>query len=239
MTGEAKRDALRDEILLATVRNVVFDGWTDRAIADGTAAAGHDRNAAWRAFPGGATEMIAHFSDWADRRMLAVLEREAGSFARLRVRDKITRAVRVRLEILEPHRDAVRRAMTLLAMRGNAPLAARLLYRTVDAMWRAAGDTATDVNFYTKRGLLAGVQSSTLLYWLADRSADHAATWAFLDRRIADVMAVGKAIGRVRGLGERFDRLPSPLRLAARLRGRIRAPAAGRTRARRPENPAT
>lgn len=222
-----RRD-LRDAILLASLPHVVFDGWTDRTLRDGAAAAGHDPGDAVRAFPGGGVDAVAHFSDWADRRMLAVLESESDTFGAMRVRDRITRAVRVRLEILEPHREAVRRAMTVLAMRGGPGLSARLLYRTVDAMWRAAGDTATDFNFYTKRGLLAGVQSATLLYWLGDRSEDHGATWAFLDRRIADVMRLGKVIGRAKGLADRAEGLPSPLRLAAGLSARLRA-AAGRS----------
>jgi ubiquinone biosynthesis protein COQ9 len=65
-------------------------------------------------------------------------------------------------------------------------------------MWRAAGDAATEFNFYTKRGLLAGVYASTLLYWLDDSSDDCAATWAFLDRRTADAMRVPQAIGSLR-----------------------------------------
>ena len=213
---------LQDAVLEASLPHVAFDGWTDRTLRAGADSAGLDSGAAKRAFPGGGIDAIAHFSDWADRRMLAALDDEAKAFAEMRVRDKITRAVRLRLEILAPHREAVRRAMTVLAMRGRAGLSARLLYRSVDAMWRAAGDTSTDYNFYTKRGLLAGVQSSTLLYWLGDGSEDYAATWGFLDRRIADVMRVGKAIGKVRARSGDGG-TPLPLRVAAGLSARLRA----------------
>ncbi|NNG05348.1 MAG: COQ9 family protein [Inquilinus sp.] len=228
MTGRAERQALRDTVLEAALPNVAFDGWTDRSLRDGALAAGLDAGAAIRAFPGGAKEAIGHFSDWADRRMLAALEDEAESFGALRVRDRITRAVRLRLELLAPHREALRRALTLLGLRPDPVFASRLLYRTVDAMWRAAGDTATDFNFYTKRGLLAGVQSATVLFWLGDRSADNEATWAFLDRRIGNVMTIGKAIGQMKG---RTGTLPSPLGLATRLRdaaaGRAKGSAKG------------
>lgn len=228
MPEAAGHTELRDAILQASLPHVVFDGWTDRTLRGGAVAAGHDAGAATRAFPRGGVDAITHFSDWADRRMLAAIAAEAESFDAMRVRDRITRAVRLRLEILEPHREAVRRATAVLAMRGRAGLSARLLYRSVDAMWRAAGDTATDFNFYTKRGLLAGVQSSTLLYWLGDRSDGHAATWGFLDRRIADVMRVGKAIGmatgKIRGAGGRAgEGAPLPLRLAAGLSARLRS----------------
>jgi ubiquinone biosynthesis protein COQ9 len=104
----------------------------------------------------------------------------------------------------------VRRALTVLALPHNVPLSLKLLYETVDQMWYAAGDTATDFNFYTKRGLLAGVYAATTLYWLDDRSPDAADTHAFLDRRLADVMAIPRYGARLR---EGLERLPNPLRL--------------------------
>ena len=111
------------------------------------------------------------------------------------------------------HREALRHVLSFLALPQNAPLGLKCLYRTVDAMWRAAGDTATDYNFYTKRMLLSGVYGSTLLYWLDDESADYEDSWAFLDRRIADVMTIEKTKGRLKGF---FDKLPDPGELLRR-----------------------
>ena len=107
-------------------------------------------------------------SERADQRTVADMEKEG--VANLKIRDRIKNAVRIRLERHAGNREAARRALALLSLPFNAPLAMRLLYRTVDAMWYAAGDTSTDFNFYTKRATLAGVYSSTLLYWLNDRS---------------------------------------------------------------------
>ena len=125
----------------------------------------------------------------------------------LAVRERIATCVRLRLEPLAGHREALRLGLTRATLPGNAPGALRALWRTVDAMWRAAGDTATDFNHYSKRGLLAGVYSSTLLYWLDDRSEGYAETWAFLDRRIADVLRVPRALARLKRV------LPDPDRL--------------------------
>lgn len=196
---------LRDEILDAALPHVPFDGWSRRAMRHGARDAGYGADDADRAFPYGAVDMIGHYSDLADRRMLAELERR--NVLEMKVRDRIATAVRVRLEQAAPHKEAVRRAMSVLAFPANAPTAARLLYRTVDTIWIAAGDTATDWNFYSKRGLLAGVFSTTLLYWLDDRSEGNDATWAFLDRRIADVMRIPKLTERVRATCRQF-RLP-------------------------------
>jgi ubiquinone biosynthesis protein COQ9 len=201
-------DARRDTLLMAVLRDVPFDGWSGAVIAAAGRRLGIDAAEAAALFPGGARDAIAAFSRWADRAMLAALAE--ADLNGMKVRERISAAARARLAVLEPHREAVRRALTVLALPHNVPLSLRLLYETVDQMWYAAGDTATDFNFYTKRGLLAGVYAATTLYWLDDRSPDAADTHAFLDRRLADVMAIPRYGARLR---EGLDRLPNPLRL--------------------------
>lgn len=187
---------LRDAIILAALPHVPFDGWTRRAIRRGARDAGYDDAAADRAFPYGAADMIAHYGDLADRQMAAELARR--DIDKMKIRDRIATAIRVRLEQASPYKDAVRRALSVMALPTNAPTALRSLYRTVDAIWVAVGDTSTDWNFYSKRALLAGVLSTTVLCWLDDTSDGNAETWDFLDRRIADVMRVPKIGERVR-----------------------------------------
>ena len=187
---------LRDEILLAALPHVPFDGWTRRAMRRGAEDAGYGRADADRAFPYGAADMIAHYSDLADRQMADEFARR--DIGKMKIRDRIATAIRVRLEQAAPHKDAVRRALSVLALPSNAPAAMRALYRTVDAVWIAAGDTSTDWNYYSKRGLLAGVYGTTVLCWLDDVSDGNAETWDFLDRRIADVMRVPQITERVR-----------------------------------------
>jgi ubiquinone biosynthesis protein COQ9 len=114
----------------------------------------------------------------------------------MKVRERIATAVRLRLEQNLGEREAIRKGLTFLALPQHATLATKLLYRTVDAMWLAAGDRSTDYNFYTKRLLLAGVYSSTLLVWLDDQSDGLEKTWAFLERRIDNVLKVGGSIGK-------------------------------------------
>ena len=76
-------------------------------------------------------------------------------------------------------------------------LAAACTARTVDAIWQAAGDRSADLSWYTKRAILAAVYGATLLYWLRDSSDDDAATFRFLDRRLAGVGRIGSARRRV------------------------------------------
>ena len=205
MTPKKDRDALADRLLDAMLAHVPFEGWSSLALRAGAADAGVDWPTAKRIFPGGADDVLALWGTRSNRRMLAALAEI--DLDAMRIRDRITTCVRVRLEALEPHREAVRAAVCRASLPQNAPAAARAVWRTVDAMWRAAGDTATDFNYYSKRGLLAGVYGSTLLFWLEDGSEDRADTWAFLDRRIADVMRVPRAMSRLKKL------VPNPERL--------------------------
>ncbi len=197
----------RDALLLAALPDVPFDGWSLGTMRAAGRRIGMDDAELRTLFPGGARDLVAWFSHWADRRTLEALA--ATDLAAMKVRDRIAAGVRTRLAILEPHREAVRRALTLLTLPFNAPLGAKLLYDTVDALWYAAGDKATDFNFYTKRGLLAGVYAATTLCWLDDRSPGAEETQAFLARRLEDVMSLPRLGARLR---ESLDLLPNPWR---------------------------
>ena len=187
---------LRDRLADAVAAEAAFEGWTRAALAAGGRRLDLPRGEADRLFPGGPVQVLTHLSQRADQRTVEDMEKDG--VAGMKIRDRIKGAVRIRLERHAGQREAVRRALAVLSLPFNAGLALKLLYRTVDAMWYAAGDTSTDFNFYTKRATLAGVYSSTLLYWLNDRSPGAEATWAFLDRRIDDVMKFEKLKGQVR-----------------------------------------
>jgi len=185
-------DELRERILDAALPHVPFDGWSVRAMRCGAESIGEDPAVVRRAFPDGTMDMVRLYSAMLDRRMV---ERLAGQdLDRIRIRDRIAAGVVARLELMAPHREAARRSLTVLALPFNAPVGLRCVYDTVDLIWRAAGDTATDWNFYSKRMLLAGVYTSTVLYWLDDRSEDFADTRAFLGRRIEDAMRLPRAL---------------------------------------------
>jgi ubiquinone biosynthesis protein COQ9 len=210
------RAAQREALLKAALPHVPFDGWTRTALQAGARDAGIEPALADNAFPGGMAELLEFYHGQADIEMVRALEARS-DLAALKTREKVALAIRLRLEANAGYREAIRQALSFLALPTNAPLGAKCLYRTIDAIWYAAGDKATDFSFYTKRALLAGVYSATVLYWLNDKSEGSAETWTFLDRRIADVM-------RIYALRSRFDRfaeqLPDPFRLFRRPAGR-------------------
>jgi ubiquinone biosynthesis protein COQ9 len=213
MTKSYDREGDRDALLAAILDHVPFDGWSESAFKIGAKDAGISIERALNAFPGGMAEVLAFYHESADRWMIEALLKEP--LAEMKIREKIAKAVRLRLEQNYAHREAVRSGCSFLVMPQHAPLAAKLLYKTVDAIWYAIGDRSTDFNFYTKRGLLAAVYSATVLYWLNDKSPDCASTWSFLDRRIEEVMLVPKAIAGLTKFAERF---PDPTKVFRRRR---------------------
>lgn len=216
MRDDLSSTQLRPHLVMAMLPHVAFDGWGEKALLAGARDLGIDATRARLAFPEGVGDMLAAYLAQADADLEAALAQRG--LHNLKVRARITLAVRTRLEWAAAHREAARRAASLLVLPQHAALSARALWSAVDIMWRAAGDTATDFNHYSKRTILAGVYSATALVWLNDDSPDFSETWAFLDRRIADVMKIETVKARWRQTGARRPSL-------TRFLGKLRYPA--------------
>ncbi len=208
MTDDIPLADLRPRLVAAMLPHVPFDGWSETALAAAAHDTGIDPDIAALALPDVATMLTV----WTSNANAVMAEAMAGAH-NLKVRERIRMALVTRLE--QGDREVTRRALNLLAQPQHAALSARLLWQAADAMWRAAGDTATDYNHYTKRLILSGVYSATLLHWTQDDSEDFAATRAFIDRRIDGVMRFEKAKAKLTGI---TGKLPDPARFLGRLR---------------------
>ena len=209
-------DEMRVLLAAELPRHAAFDGWTPAALDLAAASTGIDPAVAQLAYPGGAVDMIDAWFAHVDTAMLELLSPE--TLAAMKVRQRITALVEARLDLVAKDGEALRRALAVLAQPQNLARAARLNWRAADAMWRAAGDTATDYNHYTKRALLGGVYAATVMAMMADESDGRADTRAFLARRIEGIMQFEK-------FKARFSRA-APERLSlARFLGRLRYPA--------------
>ena len=198
--------ALKRAVLEAALKHVPFDGFSEKTLALAAADVERDQATVTRLFPAGSRSLVECFSETADAEMEALLGRL--DLKGMKVRNRIATAVRTRLAVLRPHKEAARRAAAFLSLPPNLALAGTLVYRTVDAMWRATGDTSTDFNFYTKRAILAGVWSATLMRWFNDHSDDESETEKFLAARIENVMQFERLKAQV---NEALSRIPSPL----------------------------
>ncbi|MBC2666028.1 COQ9 family protein [Novosphingobium flavum] len=213
-------DLTLDELRLALAPGVagaaVFDGWSTEAVDNAAAALGVAPAVARIAFPGGAMDMIAAWIETIDADMAKALP--AQRIGNLPIRERIRSLIQFRLGALKGKEEALRRALSIMAMPQNARRAARTGWNSADAMWRLAGDTSADYNHYTKRATLGSIYAATLLVFADDQSEGKAATAAFLDRRIEGVMRFEKAKARLlRPRDEGFS--------MTRLLGRMRYPA--------------
>ncbi len=206
-------DEIRAHLAPAIAREAAFDGWTKAAVASAASSQAVDPAIAALAFPGGAVDMIDAWFAWIDAEIARRLPVE--TLTAMKIRARIAALVEARLDAVAPDKEALRRAVAILASPQNLPRAARLDWRAADAMWRMAGDTATDYNHYTKRGLLGGIYAATVLVFLDDDSEGFAETRAFLGRRIENVMQFEKAKA---SFLKRREHIPSLSRFIGRLR---------------------
>lgn len=208
-------EEIRAALAPALARHAAFDGWRKGALDMAAGEIGVDPDVAALAFAGGAMEMIDAWFASIDARMLIALPPEA--LARMKIRERISALIEARLSLLARDREALRRALAVMALPSNLLRGGKLGWRAADIMWRAAGDVATDYNHYSKRATLAAVYAATLLAFVDDESEDHVDTRAFLARRIDGLMRFEKAKARLTGAGgERLS--------LSRFIGRLRYP---------------
>lgn len=201
MMNLPERSPERDLAIEAMLPFVPLTGWSMQTLLD---SAGPDADLL---FTGGPVDMIETYVDYADRRMQATAAEI--DLTTLRIPARVRRIIELRLQQGRYHKDAIGRALGVLAMPQNSLVAARTAARTIDTIWFAAGDRSADFSWYTKRAILAPIYASTLLYWLGDDNADDEATLAFLDRRLAGV-------GRIGHLRRRVDRALDKFRSGVR-----------------------
>jgi ubiquinone biosynthesis protein COQ9 len=213
--GDLTLDELRVALAPGIAEAAAFDGWSGAAVANAADGLGVDRDVAAYAFKGGQMEMIRAWIEHVDARMELEF---AGGIAALPVRERIRRLVLFRLECVARLEESLRRALAIMAMPHNARRSLRLGWQSADRMWRLAGDKSSDINYYSKRAILASVYAATLAVFVDDDSEDKAETKAFLDRRIEGIIRFEKTKARLtRGSDERFS--------LARFLGRLRYPA--------------
>ncbi|WP_375397956.1 COQ9 family protein [uncultured Sphingomonas sp.] len=212
LSDDPTLDEIRDALAPLVAANAAFDGWTATARDLAAGSAGVDPDVAALALSDAAAMIDAWFAA-IDRDMLEAVP--ADRLATMKVREKITTLVEARLTLLAPDREALRRALAILALPPNLARAARLGWRAADAMWRAAGDNATDYNHYTKRATLGAIYAATIAVFLDDASEGQADTRAFLARRIDGLMRFEKAKAQFLA---RVEHRPSLTRFIGRLR---------------------
>ena len=190
-----KNNEVKDRLLLAMLPHVVFDGWSLESLAAGRCDLKGEVLETRLLFPEGMKDVAIHFGDYIDRAMLVELAKI--DLDKLSIRERISTSVLLRLRLLSPHKEVIRRLLSFLALPGNHPVGMKITMKTINLIWYTAGDTATDFNYYTKRGLLASIYGLTILYWLSDTSQDLGETESFLAQRLNSVMKIPKLRSKI------------------------------------------
>ncbi|WP_300391895.1 COQ9 family protein [Henriciella sp.] len=198
---------LQDKWLDRLLPLVEDEGWTDHAATLSAREAGISSEEKALAAPNGVRDLIERFFDRAEDVMLERLA--TADLSALRTHERVAEGIKAWLAALEPNRVAVKRASMRGFLPWYAPDAAKRTWKIADTIWTAAGDTATDYNRETKRGLLSAVLPPIVLYWL-DEPAEEELD-AFIEKRLQGAMKLGQT-------GSKFAK--PALELIDRLRGR-------------------
>src|SRR5690606_12064515 len=145
------------------------DGWSQAAFDAALAETGMNPDHARTLCPHGAVDLAIAYHQRCDAAMVAAMK--SADLRDMRYSERVVFALRARIAAITD-KEAVRRATALFSLPHHALDGARLIWGTADLIWDTLGDTATDINWYTKRATLSGVYGATVLYWLGDDSAD-------------------------------------------------------------------
>ncbi|WP_425039796.1 COQ9 family protein [Primorskyibacter sp. S187A] len=209
------------KLLDAALPHVPFDGWSEATFKAAVDDSGIDPTVAKAVCPRGAVDLAVAFHMRGDKALARQLR--GAELTEMKFRDRVAQAVRWRLEAIED-KEVVRRGTTLFALPQYAGDGAKLVWNTADVIWDGLGDTSSDYNWYTKRATLSGVYAATVLFWLGDDSADHQATWAFLDRRIDNVMQIEGMKAQVRKNPVLSKLMAGPEMILSRIKAPARMP---------------
>ena len=197
----SKQERIKEDILYKALKNIPFDGWSDNVLEGAVENLGYEKGYAYVLFPQGVTDFVNYFSDYVDSLMLDKISAMPND---MRTNEKIISAIMFRINEYSKNKEAIRKLLSFYSLPLNCHQGIGNSAKTVDKIWYAVGDKATDFNYYTKRFLLYLVYSNTILYWLSDTSRNHIDTENFLRRRINDVMKVGKI---KKGINEKVSKL--------------------------------
>ena len=225
-------NATRDAILKAALKIAPFEGWTNLTLKRAVRDAGYPDGSGELYFEDSVADLLNHWSDTMNAETENKIEEL--DIETLKIRERVTQGVLLRLQAIGHHEEAARRASSRLILPDLAATGVRQIWNAADTIWRAIGDTSTDANYYSKRAILSSVIGATLPVWLSDQSEDKAAARAFLDARIENVMEFEKLKWRVKGLTKN---MPEPAEILGQIRygglDFLSRPKKGRARRRR------
>ncbi|KAL8128508.1 hypothetical protein V2J09_017663 [Rumex salicifolius] len=187
-------------VLRASLPHVNRLGWTEAAMMAGARDAGISP-AIVGSFSRKDAALVEYFMDDCLQKLIDKIDADE-SLKNLIPSECISKLLKIRLEMQIPYIARWAQALSIQAMPNNIPTSFKMRAMLIDEIWHAAGDTASDVDWYMKRTVLGGIYSSTEVYMLADNSQDFQDTWAFMDARVRDAMDLRKVMQEAKHFAE-------------------------------------
>ena len=187
------RHAMQQLMLAEVLRLVPFEGWSAGILEQASENLCVPAAMGRLLFPHGNSALIELLMSNIDKLMF--IEYAKQEVKGLKIHEKILLCLELRFKILQNYKMAIRNALSFMTLPWNIGWASKSVWNTVDSIWYEAGnDQSVDFNYYTKRSLLAAVYSSSVLYWINDDSEGYTETIKFMERRIMNVLQIGKAV---------------------------------------------
>ncbi|XP_076623025.1 ubiquinone biosynthesis protein COQ9, mitochondrial [Colletes latitarsis] len=185
---------IKTKILSASLKFVNDLGWSQQAISAGAESIGYP-GVVHGLFPNRGADLVQHFYSTCNSELNQILKEQAlaiqeSSKEKKTLESQVRNAVETRLRMVIPYKKTWPQALALMALPPNVPISLANLLTLVDDICYYAGDRSVDINWYTRRVVLAGIYKTTELYMLQDNSEDHKQTWMFLERRIKDATQI-------------------------------------------------
>ncbi|XP_057544422.1 uncharacterized protein LOC130823709 [Amaranthus tricolor] len=187
-------------VLHASLHHVNRLGWSEAAMMAGARDIGISPSIVG-SFPRKEAALVEFFMDGCLDRLIDIIESDM-DLKNLITSHRISKLVRIRLEMQAPYISRWPEALSIQALPTNVPTSFKQRAALVDEIWHAAGDDGSALDWYVKRTVLGGIYSTTEVYMLTDKSPDFRDTWAFLDARVRDAFDLKKTLREAQHLAE-------------------------------------
>ncbi len=186
MTIYEKYHSLKVQFVQVLARLLIFDEWNNKLLLDAEKECGFVKGYCHIIFPNGLREIVDFFESWQDQKMLELLSQQETP---AKIKDKIDLALKIRIKNCTPKLVHLKNR-TYFTTPSNTLFATKIGFRTCDLIWRYAGDTSIDYNYYTKRSLLFSVYISSILYYIQDESENNIDTDKYITKSLSGIITM-------------------------------------------------
>ncbi|CAF3177188.1 unnamed protein product, partial [Rotaria sp. Silwood2] len=139
---------------------------------------------------GNGYDLVEYFMRDANSKMSAYMK-EQGQKGNMQGIRLLIEGLKYRLGLVIPYSNTWNQALAQGALPQNAVRSWKKLLDLSSEAWHGIGDTSTDINWYSKRLVLAAIYQSAEIYMIQDQSQNKTDTMNFLERRLNDFKTLG------------------------------------------------